>query len=137
MERLTYKSQYGDYGSEKEYSSTSEEICALRNSLGKYEDTGMTPEEIEKYKRVDSNPDNLIVEFTVMKKLKELFDHGELVRRSNEDKIKSFSVSDLIKSLECCVSDGCRSCPAFAPDMRDSCMNNIMAEAAERLKEKR
>ena len=116
MERLTYKSPYGDYGLEKEFASTSEEIHALRNALGKYEDTDMTPEEC-----------------AVMKKLKELYDNGELVRRSNEDKIRNLSTQKLAKSLECCASDDCGSCPAFAPDMRDNCEGNIKVEAADRL----
>ncbi len=38
MNRLTYRSQSGDYGGVKEYSNDYEEICALRNALGKYED---------------------------------------------------------------------------------------------------
>lgn len=46
MERLTYKSFMGDYGSEKVYDSEWEEIQALRNALGEYEDTGLTPDEI-------------------------------------------------------------------------------------------
>lgn len=46
MERLTYKSFVGDYGSEKVYDSEWEEIQALRNALGKYEDIGLTPDEI-------------------------------------------------------------------------------------------
>jgi len=47
MERLTYKSSMGDYGSTKEYDSPMAEIQALRNALGKYEDLGMTPEVIQ------------------------------------------------------------------------------------------
>lgn len=37
----------GDYGAVKEYESQFEEICELRNALGKYEDLGLTPEEIK------------------------------------------------------------------------------------------
>lgn len=47
MKRLTYKSLCGDYGSAKDYESQFEEIWALRNALGKYEDLGLTPEEIK------------------------------------------------------------------------------------------
>lgn len=47
MERLTYKSSMGDYGSEKEFDDRWEEKCALRNALGKYEDLGYTPEELK------------------------------------------------------------------------------------------
>lgn len=47
MDRLTYKSSMGDYGSTKYYDSPMEEVYALRNALGKYEDLGMTPEEIK------------------------------------------------------------------------------------------
>lgn len=46
LDRLTYKSSMGDYGSAKEYEDEYVEICALRNALGKYEDLGFTPEEI-------------------------------------------------------------------------------------------
>lgn len=49
MERLTYKSSLGDYGSAKEFDSEFIEKCALRNALGKYEDLQCTPEEIKKY----------------------------------------------------------------------------------------
>lgn len=38
MTRLTYKSAMGDYGSVFEYTSKNDEIQALRNQLGKYED---------------------------------------------------------------------------------------------------
>ena len=38
MTRLTYKSIMGDYGSVMEYPSKNDEIQALRNRLGKYED---------------------------------------------------------------------------------------------------
>jgi hypothetical protein len=50
MERLTYKSLMGDYGSTKEYPTHIHEIQTLRNALGKYEDLGMTPEEIKQMK---------------------------------------------------------------------------------------
>ena len=46
MERLTRKTIFGDYGAEKEYENQGEEIQALRNALGKYEDLGLSPEEI-------------------------------------------------------------------------------------------
>ena len=48
MERLTYKSLSGGYGANKSYDSNMEEIYTLRNALGKYEDIGLTPEEIKK-----------------------------------------------------------------------------------------
>lgn len=47
MERLTRKTSCGDYGANKSYDSDMEEIYALRNALGKYEDIGLTPEEIK------------------------------------------------------------------------------------------
>lgn len=47
MDRLTYKSSMGDYGSEKVFDDWFTEQCALRNRLGKYEDLGYTPEELE------------------------------------------------------------------------------------------
>lgn len=46
MDRLTYKSYMGDYGSNKEYDSVYDEIADLRNRLGQYEDTGLEPCEI-------------------------------------------------------------------------------------------
>jgi hypothetical protein len=49
MERLTYKSAMGDYGQDKTFEDEFDEKCALRNALGKYEDLGMTSEEIAKY----------------------------------------------------------------------------------------
>ena len=48
MERLTYKALSGGYGANKSYDSDIEEIYTLRNALGKYEDIGLTPEEIKK-----------------------------------------------------------------------------------------
>lgn len=48
MERLTYKALSGGYGANKSYDSDMEEIYTLRNALGKYEDIGLTPEEIKK-----------------------------------------------------------------------------------------
>lgn len=47
MDRLTYKSSWGDYGSAKDFEDSFSERCALRNALGKYEDLGYTPEELE------------------------------------------------------------------------------------------
>ena len=47
MDRLTYRSSMGDYGSEVTFDDPWEEKCALRNALGKYEDLGYTPEELE------------------------------------------------------------------------------------------
>lgn len=38
MGRLTYKSSWGDYGSAVNWADEREEIMALRNKLGKYED---------------------------------------------------------------------------------------------------
>lgn len=46
MERLTYKSMCGDYGSTKEYTTPWVEVQTLRNALGKYEDLGYTAEEL-------------------------------------------------------------------------------------------
>lgn len=47
MKRLTYKSMFGDYGSKRTYPDVWDEIEALRNALGKYEDLGYTPEELK------------------------------------------------------------------------------------------
>lgn len=47
MERLTYKSFMGDYGSTKSYEDDFTEKCALRNALGKYEDLGYTAEQLK------------------------------------------------------------------------------------------
>ena len=49
MERLTYKSQMGDYVSAKDFTNEFEEKCALRNALGKYEDLGYTPDELKRF----------------------------------------------------------------------------------------
>lgn len=46
MDRLTRKTFMGDYGSAKEFEDEFAEKCALRNALGKYEDLGLTPEEL-------------------------------------------------------------------------------------------
>lgn len=46
MDRLTYKSSWGDYGSAKDFEDEFTEKCALRNKLGKYEDLGYSPEEL-------------------------------------------------------------------------------------------
>lgn len=46
MDRITYKSAMGDYGSKVEFESTEQEIACLRNALGKYEDIGLTADEI-------------------------------------------------------------------------------------------
>lgn len=47
MERLTYKSSLGDYGINTIFDTTWDELHALRNALGKYEDLGFTPEELQ------------------------------------------------------------------------------------------
>lgn len=47
MERLTFKTDFGDYGSNKDFDNVYDELQALRNRLGKYEDTGFEPEEID------------------------------------------------------------------------------------------
>lgn len=47
MDRLTYKSCMGDYGSAKIFANEFEEKCALRNALGKYEDLEYTPDELK------------------------------------------------------------------------------------------
>ena len=46
MDRLTYTSSWGDYGSPKNSEDEWSEKCALRNALGKYEDLGYSPEEL-------------------------------------------------------------------------------------------
>lgn len=45
-ERLTYKSQMGDYGATREYDSPYQEVQTLRNALGEYEDLGYAPVEL-------------------------------------------------------------------------------------------
>lgn len=45
-DRLTYKSSMGDFGGTKLFDYNYEEIAALRNALGKYEEIGLTPQEI-------------------------------------------------------------------------------------------
>ena len=47
MERLTYKSRLGDYGINRNFENITVEICELRNALGKYEDLGYSPEDLE------------------------------------------------------------------------------------------
>lgn len=47
MNRLTYKSDMGDYGSAKCFDTEFDEKCALRNALGKYEDLGYSSEELK------------------------------------------------------------------------------------------
>ncbi len=49
MDRLTYKSCMGDFGSAKIFDSEFEEKCALRNALGKYEELGYTADEIQEF----------------------------------------------------------------------------------------
>ncbi len=49
MDRLTYKSSMGDYGNDKEFEDDWAEKCSYRNALGKYEDLGMTAEELAPY----------------------------------------------------------------------------------------
>lgn len=49
MERLTYKSQMGDYGLLKDFADEFEEKYTLRNALGKYEDLGYTPDELKNF----------------------------------------------------------------------------------------
>lgn len=49
MDRLTYKSSMGDYGTAKEFENDLAERYAFRNALGRYEDFEMTPEELELY----------------------------------------------------------------------------------------
>lgn len=46
MDRLTYKSDMGDYGSAKTYDDEFSEKCALRNALGRYEDLGYSADEL-------------------------------------------------------------------------------------------
>lgn len=47
MDRLTYKSDMGDYGSAKTYDDEFSEKCALRNALGRYEDLGYSADELK------------------------------------------------------------------------------------------
>lgn len=47
MDRLTYKSDMGDYGSAKTYDDEFSEKCALRNALGRYEDLGYSANELK------------------------------------------------------------------------------------------
>jgi len=46
LDRITYKSAFGDYGSNKSYETIMAEVYALRNALGRYEDLEMSPDEI-------------------------------------------------------------------------------------------
>lgn len=55
MERLTYKSSMGDYGSTKDYKDWEKEKCVLRNALGAYEDLGYSPEELKEIIREVKN----------------------------------------------------------------------------------
>lgn len=48
MKRLTYKSMMGDYGNDVIFEHDWEEQIAYRNALGKYEDLGLTADEIRK-----------------------------------------------------------------------------------------
>lgn len=47
-DRLTYKSGFGDYGSNRKFENDYQEKCALRNALGAYEDLGFDINEIRK-----------------------------------------------------------------------------------------
>ncbi len=47
MERLTYKSDMGDYGSTKDFEDWEKEKYILRNALGAYEDLGYSPKELQ------------------------------------------------------------------------------------------
>lgn len=47
MERLTYKSSMGDYGNDAAFEDEWQEKCAYRNHLGRYEDLGYTPDELQ------------------------------------------------------------------------------------------
>lgn len=59
MERITYKTSMGDYGINVVFKTMRDEICALRDALGKYEDLGFTPRElkaiIDRYNIKDSD----------------------------------------------------------------------------------
>ena len=46
MDRLTYKTDFGDYGCAKDFEDLWAERGAFRNKLGKYEDLGYSPEEL-------------------------------------------------------------------------------------------
>lgn len=48
FQRITYKSIFGDYGTDVAFDSIHEELAALRNALGRYEDIGYSPEELVK-----------------------------------------------------------------------------------------
>lgn len=48
MKRLTYKSCMGDYGNDVIFENDWEEKIAYRNALGKYEDLGLTPNQIQR-----------------------------------------------------------------------------------------
>lgn len=59
MDRLTYKSGMGDYGSAKTYDDEFFEKCALRNALGRYEDLGYSADELrEMLQRRDNKYEN-------------------------------------------------------------------------------
>lgn len=47
MNRLTYKTDMGDYGLVKDFENEFDEKCALRNALGKYEDLGYSPDQLK------------------------------------------------------------------------------------------
>ena len=55
MDRLTYKSGIGDYGSTKIYDNEFSEKCALRNALGRYEDLGYSVAELKKILQQKTN----------------------------------------------------------------------------------
>ncbi len=46
MERMTYKSMFGDYGCAVDFQDPWDIMHDLWNRLGAYEDLGLTPEEI-------------------------------------------------------------------------------------------
>lgn len=52
MDRLTYKTDFGDYGCAKDFEDLWAERCAFRNKLGKYEDLGYSPEELREIIKV-------------------------------------------------------------------------------------
>lgn len=55
MDRLTYKSSMGDYGSAKYFDDYLEERCILRNALGQYEDLGYSADELKEMLQREDN----------------------------------------------------------------------------------
>lgn len=60
MDRLTYKSDMGDYGSAKTYDDEFSEKCALRNALGRYEDLGYSADELKEMLQKEDKGESII-----------------------------------------------------------------------------